>query len=91
MRFPCTFQCAQPDGALVLYLGAADDDESGATATRVVRVAPVGGRLVLFDARSILHAVEPHRRADEDRLALTVWFGGAFCSWCKRYVDVGSS
>ena len=51
MRFPCTFQCAQPDGALVLYLGAADDDESGATATRVVRVAPVGGRLVLFDAR----------------------------------------
>ena len=46
---------------------------------------------VLFDARALLHAVEPHRRADEDRLARTVWFGGAFCSWCKRYVDVGSS
>ena len=46
---------------------------------RVVRVAPVGGRLMLFDARSILHAAEPRCHNLEDRPALTVWFGGAFC------------
>ena len=65
------------DGALVLYLGAAPSDETGATAATIVKIQPVGGRLVLFDARSTLHAVQPHTR-DTDRLALTCWLGGAF-------------
>lgn len=62
---------------LILYLGAAADDDEGITATRVVEIAPRGGRLVLFDARRVLHEVRPHTRADADRLALTVWLGGA--------------
>jgi len=64
-------------GALVLYIGAADDDVIGVTATSVVEIMPVGGRVVLFDSRSILHEVRPHTRRDVDRLAMTIWIGGA--------------
>lgn len=71
------------NGDLVLFLGACSSDTTGATASRVVRIAPLGGRLVLFDARRVLHEVRPHNRvhvgtgAPVDRLALTVWVGGA--------------
>ena len=34
-----------------------------------------GGRLVLFDSRTVLHEVRPHGRRD-DRFALTLWLGG---------------
>ena len=36
-----------------------------------------GGRLVIFDSRRVLHEVPPHTRRDVDRLAVTVWLGGA--------------
>jgi Rps23 Pro-64 3,4-dihydroxylase Tpa1-like proline 4-hydroxylase len=36
-------------------------------------VSPVGGTLVLFDSRYLLHEVEPSHR---DRLALTLWVVG---------------
>ena len=63
-------------GALVLYVGAEMDDTSGETATSVVEILPVGGRLVLFDSRAILHEVRPNTRPDLERLAVTVWIGG---------------
>lgn len=71
-----------PDGAgagspLVLFVGADADDFVGTTATSVVEIEPRGGRLVLFDSRTLLHEVRPHARADADRLALTCWIGGA--------------
>lgn len=80
------------DGALVLHVAAtsapfaavplpaataARASGAGRRETREVAVAPVGGRLVLFDARSILHEVRPHSRRGAERLALTVWIGGA--------------
>ena len=64
------------DGALVLYVGADAADTVGLSATHVVEVLPVGGRLVLFDSRKVLHEVRPHTNADVDRLAVTVWIGG---------------
>lgn len=64
-------------GALVLYLGADAADASGVTARQVVEVLPVGGRLVLFDARTVLHEVRPNTRPELERLAMTVWLGGA--------------
>ena len=49
----------------------------GTTARAVLEVMPVGGRLVLFDSRSVLHEVRPHTRGDVDRVAMTMWIGGA--------------
>ena len=60
----------------MLYVGADAADTVGHTATHVVEVLPVGGRLVLFDSRTVLHEVRPHTNADVDRLAVTVWIGG---------------
>lgn len=64
-------------GSLILFLGADMADVSGSTATSIVEVLPVGGRLVIFDSRSVLHEVKPHQWRDVDRLAMTVWIGGA--------------
>ena len=63
-------------GALLLYLGAEYDDNVGTTAPSVLEILPVGGRLVIFDSRTILHEVCPHTRDDVDRVAMTVWLGG---------------
>jgi hypothetical protein len=64
-------------GSLMLYLDAAPTDSTGVSAHRVVEVRPVGGTLVLFDARRVLHEVLPHGACDAERLAVTVWMGGA--------------
>ena len=57
-------------GCLRLFLGCADGDASGETATSIRDVAPVPGRLVVFKARCVPHAVlETSRR----RLALSCW------------------
>ena len=66
-------------GSLVLHLGADDDDTTGETATRLVHVEPIAGRMIIFDARTVLHEVLPHDRP-ADRLALTVWVGGQHSS-----------
>lgn len=66
----------QEEGALVLYMGAVGTDDTGATATDVQRIHPIGGRLVLFDSRTVLHEVLPHSNPD-GRFALTLWLGGA--------------
>lgn len=57
------------------YCGADAADDAGGTATAVHRVQPMGGRLVIFDSRTVLHEVRPHGRRD-DRFALTIWLGG---------------
>lgn len=64
----------QADGGyLKCYIGADADDVVGTTATRIERISPVGGTLVLFDSRYLLHEVEPSYR---DRMALTLWVVG---------------
>jgi Rps23 Pro-64 3,4-dihydroxylase Tpa1-like proline 4-hydroxylase len=60
-------------GSLKCYLDAERDDTVGSTATSILRVAPKGGTLVLFDSRYLLHEVEP---SNKDRLALTLWVVG---------------
>uniref|UniRef100_A0A7S3M3F8 Fe2OG dioxygenase domain-containing protein n=1 Tax=Spumella elongata TaxID=89044 RepID=A0A7S3M3F8_9STRA len=67
---------ASPDvdgGSLKCYIQADSDDVTGSTATRVDKVCPTGGTLVIFDSRYLLHEVEPSHR---DRLALTLWVVG---------------
>jgi len=81
-------------GALVLYVGADPSDDVGSTASHVLEILPVGGRAVLFDSRTILHEVRPMTVPDVERLAMTVWVGGAYdlsglghqlCSWSRRF------
>ena len=64
------FDACLHGGCLRLFLGCADGDASGETATSIRDVAPVPGRLVVFKARRVPHAVlETSRR----RLALSCW------------------
>ena len=58
-------------GMLRLYLRAKGDDTEGTSATTVKEIAPLGGRMVLFDSKEMLHEVLPTHR---ERIALTVWF-----------------
>ena len=60
-------------GGLRIFVGADKGDDDGGTAREVVDVAPAGGRLVLFDSRSTLHAVEPVTRPGARRFALSCW------------------
>lgn len=60
-------------GSLKCYIDADRNDVIGTTASSVLKVSPVGGTLVLFDSRYLLHEVEPSNR---DRLALTLWIVG---------------
>ena len=57
-------------GALRCHLGASPEDRTGETAVETVDVEPLGGRLVLYDARAVLHEIRP---ADLTRDALTIW------------------
>ena len=50
-------------GRLRCFLGTEPSDFDGRTAKETMQIDPVGGRLVLFDAQAVLHAVLPtHRR-----------------------------
>ena len=62
-------------GALKAYLGAADTDEIGTSAKKVVSVCPSGGTLVVFDSQQVLHEVCPSNR---QRFALTAWLCGDY-------------
>ena len=64
------FDACLHGGCLRLFLGCEAGDASGETATSIRDVAPVPGRLVVFKARRVPHAVlETSRR----RLALSCW------------------
>lgn len=69
---------AAAGGALVLHLGADARDTTGLGVHTLVEILPVGGRLVLFDSRTVLHEVRPHTRTDVDRVAMTLWLGGPY-------------
>eukprot|EP01047_Picozoa_sp_COSAG01_P001431 COSAG01_NODE_32_length_35644_cov_22.273738_35_plen_211_part_00 len=74
-------------GSLLLYIGTEPADMTGETAAKIVEIEPIGGRLVLFDSRRMLHEVLPHDNGSE-RLALTVWIGGMHASFepFKRFM-----
>ena len=57
-------------GALRCFIGADQNDNTGATASEVIDVAPTGGRAVVFPSRELLHGVTPTKRR---RLAMTAW------------------
>jgi len=65
------WNCEEHGGGLRLFLGAKQGDEKGTTALSTVDIAPVGGRLVLFDSQNMLHEVLPVYR---QRSAITCWF-----------------
>ncbi|KAG8465663.1 hypothetical protein KFE25_002970 [Diacronema lutheri] len=67
---------------IILYLNAVDwPPERGGLlrcrradeAAARVDIAPVGGRLVIFDAQSVLHEVLPMAAPRDERYALTLW------------------
>ena len=64
------FDAGLHGGCLRLFLGCEAGDASGETALSVKDVAPVPGRLVVFKARRVPHAVLDTSRT---RLALSCW------------------
>jgi hypothetical protein len=71
-------------GHLRIYNDAHMDDDTGKTCRNVLDITPIGGRMVIFDSRRILHEVRPsHQR----RLALTCWVGGSHSSheWLRPF------
>jgi hypothetical protein len=61
------------DGCLRCYIGTAAEDDTGRSAKEVLNIAPRGGRLVIFDSKTILHEVRP---CSKQRAAITCWVGG---------------
>lgn len=61
------------DGCLRCFIGANASDDVGVTATKVLNIAPKGGRMVIFDSKTILHEVRP---CSKQRSAITCWVGG---------------
>jgi hypothetical protein len=72
------------DGNLRCYLEADKDDYTGVTAKRIVNIEPIGGRLVIFDSKRVLHAVLP---TSQRRIALTSWIGGSHSrhEWMRNF------
>jgi len=83
------------EGCLRCYLGANAGDNTGATSTRVLNIAPKGGRMVIFDSSKVLHEVRSFPEGDaarvargvaggdtqRQRAAITCWVGGAHSSY----------
>lgn len=65
-------------GNLKCYMNADMSDVTGGSATEMVLIEPVGGRLVIFDSKKILHEVRPSVLR---RVALTCWVGGSHSSY----------
>jgi hypothetical protein len=63
-------------GELRSYVGAEPLDCEGATALRVDDIQPRAGRLVLFESRTLLHAVRP----------VGLWRRVALSLWCLKRV-----
>jgi hypothetical protein len=61
-------------GNLKCYMNAEMSDVTGKTATEIINIAPIGGRMVIFDSKRILHEVCP---TNQRRRALTCWVGGS--------------
>ncbi|CAH0364612.1 unnamed protein product [Pelagomonas calceolata] len=63
-------------GELRSYVGAEPSDLDGATALRVDDIQPRAGRLVLFESRTLLHAVRP----------VGLWRRVALSLWCLKRI-----
>jgi hypothetical protein len=61
-------------GHLKCYLHTDCTDMTGVSASSVLSIKPVGGRMVVFDSKRVLHEVCPSH--SKHRLAITVWVGG---------------
>ena len=64
-------------GELRAYVGAEPCDLEGDTAVRVDDIQPRAGRLVLFESRTLLHAVRP----------VGLWRRVALSLWCLKRID----
>lgn len=71
------------DGNLRCFMTTDADDCTGETAKSVVNIEPIGGRLVIFDSKRVLHTVLPTKQR---RIALTSWVGGSHSShgWLRN-------
>ena len=71
------------DGNLRCFMHTENADITGETAQSVVNIEPIGGRLVIFDSKRVLHAVLP---TSQRRIALTSWIGGTHSShgWLRN-------
>jgi len=67
---PDDWSAEMDGGVLRIFCGCDEDDKEGGSATQVEDILPIGGRLVIFDSRTILHAVLP---ATRKRFAMTAW------------------
>ncbi len=65
------------DGNLRCFMNTDTNDYTGETAKSVINIEPIGGRLVIFDSKRVLHAVMP---TSQRRIALTSWIGGSHSS-----------
>ena len=63
-------------GDLRIFLDTDMADMTGARSKSYIDIAPLGGRIVIFDSASILHEVRPTLQEDCKRYALTLWAGG---------------
>ena len=66
------------EGCLRCFMGSEASDDTGVTATQVLNIDPDGGRLVIFDAKTVLHEVVHTKR---ERIALTCWVGGSHSNY----------
>ena len=66
------------EGCLRCYLGTNKNDGTGSSASRVLNIAPKGGRMVIFDSTKVLHEVcsFPDTAPTRQRTAITCWVGG---------------
>jgi len=64
-------------GELRAYVGASAADTEGDSAVRVDDIQPRAGRLVLFESRTLLHAVRP----------VGLWRRVALSLWCLKRID----
>lgn len=60
-------------GALICHIDDIDDEIVGGISSKALYINPVGGTLVIFDSRHLLHEVAPSNRG---RFALTIWITG---------------
>ena len=61
-------------GNLKCFVNALSSDSVGNSASEVVYVEPKGGRMLIFDSKTLLHEVCP---SHQNRVALTCWVGGS--------------
>lgn len=70
------FTSIRRGGALRCYVGAHPNDEDGESCNNPIDIAPLGGRLVVFRSRDLLHAVRSTKLKQTRRYALSIWILG---------------